>query len=415
MNVKRSFRFLWLGQSFANIGDVLYIVGLITLIYQLTGSATYMAMVPFFITMSQFVSGMLAPLIIDRFPLTRILAYSQTGKTALLFTLACLLYLDFSADILPIVFTLVFMISFLDGWATPVRNAMVPRLVTRYHLIKANSFLAILDQTIRLGGWSIGGILVVWMGSYQVIYLTVSLYVISSIMMFFIKDRDFDSKDEPSETQVLTVTKSTWAKMKHGWIFIWRNPAVRTVNIMGVLESLASTVWVAAILYIYVEEALQVGEEWWGYINASFFLGLILGGALCLRYSRFLNERLHVVIIVGTFIASMLTFLYSVNSLTWLALVLSLFIGFSEQTRGIAQQTTVQKSVAMKELASVFSAEHALQLVTYGSSVLLLGVLTDLWGVRMSFLLASILLLVSFGFAVFNQMHLKTVNETNNE
>ncbi|MDV2683025.1 hypothetical protein RYX56_01410 [Alkalihalophilus lindianensis] len=45
MKHSSSFRFLWLGQSFANLGDVLYIVALITLIYQLTGSATYMALI----------------------------------------------------------------------------------------------------------------------------------------------------------------------------------------------------------------------------------------------------------------------------------------------------------------------------------------------------------------------------------
>lgn len=78
---KSSFRFLWIGQSLANSGDVFYMVGLIAIIYELTGSVTYMAFVPFFITASRFVSGIIAPLIIERVSLKALLAYSQLGKT----------------------------------------------------------------------------------------------------------------------------------------------------------------------------------------------------------------------------------------------------------------------------------------------------------------------------------------------
>lgn len=348
MNNKVSFRFLWIGQTFANLGDVLYIVGLITLIYQLTGSAFYMAMVPFFITMSQFVSGVLAPLLIDKFRLKGILAFSQSGKTCLLFIMGWLILSNFSFQIIPIVFLLVFMISFLDGWSTPVRNSMVPLLVPQDNLVKVNSFLSILDQTVRLGGWSIGGILVVWLGSFQVIYFTVVLYFVSSIMMFLIKESDLNS--HAIEIDQPTFPKTNWSKMKEGWILIWKTPAIRTINIMGVMESMASAVWVAAILYIYVEEILNVGEDWWGYINASFFLGLIVGGLLSLQFNRLISEHLSRVIVFGTLIASIFTFVFAINTITWLALGLSFSIGFAEQMRAIAQQTTIQKSTSYKQI-----------------------------------------------------------------
>ncbi|GAE36687.1 MFS transporter [Halalkalibacter akibai] len=404
MNHSVSFRFLWIGQTFANLGDVLYIVGLISLMYQLTGSAVYMTLVPFFITMSQFLSGLLAPLIIDRFRLRSILAFSQLGKTCLSFILGWLLFSSFSFQNITFVFLLVFMISFLDGWSTPVRNSMVPLLVQQIDLVKANSFLSILDQTIRLGAWSVGGILVVWLGTYQVIYVTVVCYFASSVMMFMIKETHLNSHSE--ETNQTSLPKTNWVKIKEGWVFIWKTPAVRTVTIMSVMESLASAVWVAAIIYIYVEEVLNVGEEWWGYINASFFLGLIIGGFISLRYNRLINEHLSHVIVFGTLISSVFTFLFVVNSIPWLILILSILIGFGEQLGGIAQQTTIQKSSPHKELPKVYSAQYALQLVTYAFSVLLLGYLTELLGVNASFLLASFLLFTSFVFSFLNRKQL---------
>lgn len=153
---KSSFRFLWIGQSLANSGDVFYMVGLIAIIYGITGSVTYMAFVPFFITTSRFLSGMIAPLIIERVQLKSLLAYSQFGKTILVLILGC--YTEFfpSSSTIFLIFLLVIAISFLDGWANPARNALVPIFIEQDFLVKANSFLAILDQTIRLGGWTVG-------------------------------------------------------------------------------------------------------------------------------------------------------------------------------------------------------------------------------------------------------------------
>lgn len=134
---KISFRYLWIGQSFANIGDVLYMVSLITTVYQITSSVTYMALVPFMITTSRFVSGIIAPLIMEHIPLKVLLAYSQLGKTMIMLLLICTATL--SAHI-SLFFIFVALVAFLDGWATPARNALIPVYVEKSVLVRANSF-----------------------------------------------------------------------------------------------------------------------------------------------------------------------------------------------------------------------------------------------------------------------------------
>lgn len=88
MELNRNFNLLLTGQSLANIGDVLYIVSTIYLIFELTGSAAAAAFVSFTITSSMFVSNTLTPLLMQRFNLKWLLAFSQIGKTALLIELA---------------------------------------------------------------------------------------------------------------------------------------------------------------------------------------------------------------------------------------------------------------------------------------------------------------------------------------
>lgn len=399
---KSSFRFLWMGQSLANCGDVFYIVGLITTIYEATGSATYMALVPFFITTSRFISGVIAPLIIDRTRLKLMLAYSQLGKTVIILLLACFSSIFLSSDTIFLIFLFVIVISFLDGWANPASNALLPKLVEPNDLVKANSFLAILDQTIRLGGWPVGGILVAVVGGDNVIWLTFLLFVASTIMMALIKDNDEDVMMDKKPKKI-----SKWDTLKEGWVTIWRTPPLRTISIVDFIESIANVVWVAAIIYVYVDQVLQTSEQWWGYINASFFAGLMLGGILSLKWSHLVNQHLVMFIVVGAFLVSLTTLIFGLISTPWMALVIAMLFGMANQIKAVAQQTTTQTSVAHRLLPKVYSAKDAIISATFGVSSLSLGYLTDLFGVRFTFLLAATLLFLSAIFVVVNRKDLK--------
>ncbi len=87
MKLNRNFSLLLLGQSLANIGDVLYIVSVISTIFLLTDSAIAASFVPFTIASSMFISSMLTPLLVEKLNLKWLLAGSQIAKTMLLFIL----------------------------------------------------------------------------------------------------------------------------------------------------------------------------------------------------------------------------------------------------------------------------------------------------------------------------------------
>ena len=101
-----SFRFLWIGQLFANLGDVFYVVGLISILYTVTESVMYLAMLPFLNTFGRFISSFISPLLLNKYRLKSLLVSSQLSKTTILLILAiwasfqsfrnmfyCLLYL----------------------------------------------------------------------------------------------------------------------------------------------------------------------------------------------------------------------------------------------------------------------------------------------------------------------------------
>ncbi|MBM7703070.1 MFS transporter [Metabacillus iocasae] len=399
---KQSFRFLWIGQSLANAADVLYIVGIMAIIYAETGAAIYMALVPFFITTSRFLSGILAPLLLDRYSLKGLLAYSQLGKTIL--ALSMVLFVSFFLGSYPlaVLFVMVIGIAFLDGWASPAQHALIPQLVERNQLLKANGFLATIFEIIQLVGWAASGVFVALIGGKWVLWLTFFLFVLSTVMMFLLS--------VPNDKRVNEKRSSRQAGMKEGWRIIWQTPSLRMISGVQFIEAIANVVWVAAIMYVYVEQVLQVGEQWWGYMNASFALGCMIAGTLSLKYSQLLTKHLKMVIVGGACIVSGATLLLSGISTPWLALILSLSYGIANVLKAVGQDTLVQMSVSDSKLSKVYAAQESVIFGTFGLATLLMGYITDIYGPRFSFLLAGLLLLLSAIWLLVSRARL-TVND----
>lgn len=161
------------------------------------------------------------------------------------------------------------------------------------------------------------------------------------------------------------------------------------------MRRLPAPVWIAAILYVFVSEALAVDEKWWGFINGSFFVGLIAGSLLCLRFTEWVENHLSHFILIGAIFSSLATVLFGLNSVPLVALLLSVLVGVFSQLKNIPQQTVVQTSVPKEQLPTVFTTLGAIGMGTFGVSSLLMGIVADLFGIRAVFVLSGVLLAIA--------------------
>ena len=394
MKLNKNFHLLLAGQSLANTGDILYIVSVIYAIFELTGSATAAAFVPFTITGAMFVSNTLTPLLMERFNLKWLLAVSQFGKTALLVILALLLpHLSMSNYVL--LFAVLALIALLDGCANPVTRSLIPAYVDNSLLLKANSITESVTQGIQTAMWFIGSSLLIWLAADELLWVTAGLFLLSSLLLSLLAPVDF----QPAKQQ------GRWQQITNGWQTMSSTPVLKRLAWMDVLETIAGTVWIAAILYVFVSDALLVNEKWWGFINGSFFLGLIGGSLLCLRFAGSIEKNLGTFIFAGAFLSSAVTLLFGMNSVPLLALVLSFLVGIFGQLKNIPQQTVIQTSVPREALPTVFTTLGAIGTGTFGVASLLMGVLADAFGIRAVFILAGLLLaaasLIAFKGRIF--------------
>ncbi|TVX84050.1 MFS transporter [Peribacillus simplex] len=392
-----SFRCLWIGQAFANLGDIFYVVGLISLLYTLTGSAFYLSLLPFTTTIFRFISSLLAPLVIDRFPLKRILVQSQWWKTILLVCLGIYIT-SFNHGFSVAVIFFIALISLLDGVAAPVSAALVPQLVPIEERMKANGFLNVITQTIFVAGWPLGSVLLISTNSSFIIWLTVMLFAVSTI---------YTVRIQVSEQTTGSVAPSNWGSIKSGWVTIRQIPTIRTLISIDFITTLASSVWVAAVIYIYVEQNLQLGEEWWGYINTSYFVGMIFSGLFVIRFAKLLEKYIGFFITFGLFLSSLLILLFGTTNIPALALLLACLYGLPEQIREVIYTKLFQDHASEKTLAKIYAVWGAVINLTFAGSVLLLGYITETYNVKTTFQFSSTLIFLAFLYATFKRKDLQ--------
>lgn len=397
--LRKPFYFLWGTQTAANAADVLYIVALTVLVLNQTDSLISATFVPLFRAASQMISGFIAPLLIDRFRLPSLLLMSQVGQFTFFTALALYLGMTGDAASLTIIFPLVFLMSFLDGWTVPVRNALVPRLVNAdAGLLKANGYLSVSDQVVQFAGWGLGGLVVALIGSGPTLLFTMIIYGVAAFLTIWVKEPANEHEGEAAADKVSQTVeaeqpaaeeRTKWSTLLTGWTMIWRLPKLRVLTFMDVIDMLGGSVWVGAFMLAFVQQVLQQGEEWWGFLNATYFAGTVAGGVLVIALVKRINAYLFPAMLFGMIVYSILTLLYAFNRLPYTAIGLVLVYGPFVQLTVVTRRTLIQRSVDKTGLPKVLAAQAALLHFIFCISLLVMAWIAETFGIVNLYLFAS--------------------------
>ncbi len=70
--------------------------------------------------------------------------------------------------------------------------------------------------------------------------------------------------------------------------------------IVDIIEGIASGIWIGGITLAFVREVLHKGENWWGYINTSYYLGTILSSSVLIIISSIIRRKLVISMSLGS-------------------------------------------------------------------------------------------------------------------
>ncbi|WJE25976.1 MFS transporter [Bacillus cereus] len=368
------------------LADIVYIMIITTHIYISTKSATITALFPLLQVITNLIANISAPLIMNRFPSYKLLYTLQWLKAAL-FLLLMILFPVLSTNILALL-TFIFFISLCNGWSAPLLYGILPRLTPKENLVKVNSIFSFLTQIVQAAAYSFTSIIVLLIGASSTLMINNILMILGCVALHFsLRSIHTERVTEPSS--------SNSAVLLEGWRLLFQNPSLRTVTIMDLIETFAGTIWIGAITMAYVTTALHKGEDWWGYINTSYYVGTLIGGILAWKMSTYIQKNLIRSMAIGSLMFSILTFLYGMTSSGFIALFLCVLMGPCYQIRDISQTTVLQSSVTPSLLSKMYTAHGALLSTASGLSMLSVGVITDMFGVRTIYIIAAFLILCS--------------------
>lgn len=365
----KSFYTLLVSQWLANIGDVLYIVALIALLYQQTGSALMAASFPIAVTAGMTLSGLFFARILSRYSLGKTLVLSQLMKTV---TLVLVLFTD---SIL--VLGLVVFVAFLDGFARPIQASFIPRLTTNRQ--QANSLVQGSNQFIQLAMWPLGTMLVSLTSSAFALIVSLVLFILSTIVtIYFNQSLTEDVIDDETDESISLFESLTYVKTS---VF------ARRVTWFVTYESFVSTLWISALLLVYLERHLQVDTGWWGTLNASFLISMIAASAYLYRSRRVPSlPSTAILSIVAAILFGMTVHLV----FTILALVIQ---GAATQIRIIQTNTVIQEQIPTARLPYVYSVQQTGYALAFSVGSLLFGLLADGLPIDSVYLLGAFLTL----------------------
>jgi len=377
----------WAAKTLLSLINVVYIMVITTFIYGQTGSVLYAALFPFIQMSARIVAGFTAPLLVNRFAFSKLIISIPLAKT-LMITGIAIAFTDLTAHI-PLLLVGIAILSFLDGWESPLINTLTPRLVQGEDLVKANSFLSFSTQTVTIIGYAMTGFIVMHCGASQTFWAATSLSWAVLLLMITISSltRDIEEKVEKNT--------SRWDVLRGGWLILWKNRSLRLITFMDLVEGLAGSIWIGAITLAFVKEALGQEEGWWGLINSSYSAGTILGGILAIALAARIQKHLISSMAIGSLLFSLLTIAYGLNSLPWLALVLCVLMGPAYQIRDVAQQTALQSHVPIESLSKVYAAHGIILSAAMSISTVVFGLIADHMGVRLVYLIGGALFIVS--------------------
>lgn len=385
----RSFYLLVTSQSLANLADVFLRLSLIADIYLATHSVMATTVIPVLIGLSAFIASFLVPLVTKKFPMNQVLSFTQLAKTLLLLLLV--VSLNICAYPIAIVYLCIVGISIFDGFAQPVSSALIPTYLT--DLARGNALFTTISEIISVVGWSLGGILYGYLHLIGSLWVIFALYLLASILSFVL----------PTAQCEVIENETSWQSVTKGWRFIFTNKTLSVVVGCNLFEILANSIWVSSIILVFVTQILHQDEHYWGYINTTYSLGIILGGILIYRYAEKVSDKKGKSIILALLFAASMTLIGLVSANAWIFLICSVGIGFFSQLKEIPETVLLQSAVAENQLVHLYAALEVISTLSFSLFTLAMSSLVQYFGVRVVFMIAILALVVEAWIYYRNQ------------
>lgn len=370
----RNFLLLFLGRIFTNIGDSLYYVAAMWLVYKLSGNPFYSGLAGFLTLLPSALQFLTGPFV-DRWSIKNTLVITQVLQCILILIIPITHYFDLlTVQLLLIIMPIV---AFIEQFAYPAQSKALPLLLNKTQLLKGNSLFSFAYQGIDLICTTLSGILVALLGAITLYVIDSFTFAITALLFFSLK------MPKQADTNTSLSTKQYFSDLKEGFSIVFR-------SLMGVflIGSVVANFSIGMTMAILPSFADSLG----GVKSYGFFLAAISAGSLIgALFSSWVGKRnVGRVSIIGFATGAIFWFLSTIVPFQWLSILLFGLAWIPIGATNILFATISQIVIPNQYIGRINSVMRSMGTIAMPFGSLIGGYAANVFSSQLIFALASI-------------------------
>ena len=383
----RNLQLLFGGQVVSSFGDWLYVLALGILAYNITGSATVVAILTFARLLPYAVLLPFSGLLADRGNRKVLMISADVGRSACMFGL---LFAG-SEQTLWIAYPLVFVSTVFSSLFQPAMSSVLPAIVgDEDKLVEANSIWAQMDSVSFVLGPALGGVLALLGAPELAFAINGATFLASAATLLFIHIPPREVPETPEEQE-----EGWLSETLAGFRFLFRENegvlAALTIAFVG-LTFTGGGIW--TLILVLSDEAFGLGTEGSGFLNSVYGAGGVVGG-LAAGYLAS-KIRLGPAVIWSIAAGAVVFILLGISPAGVLPFVILFVVGVLDIVVDVNGTTIIQTGTPEELLGRVFGAFEGVLILAMLAGALIVGPLIELLGARVTTVLFAVVALLIF-------------------
>lgn len=411
----RGFKFLWLNQLLLQLSYNTLNFALIIWVFKLTGSNFAVSLVLLAVYLPSFLFGLVAGVLVDKVDRRKLILYLD-----MLFALSFVLF-AVGKDSYLLILVNTFFINTLAQFFMPTESSAIPLVVPKKQLFFANSLFSLTLYGSFMVGFSIAGPILNFSNDINAIFMLGFVAMVCAWMFALnlpkiTSGRSKRMRELLAPNNLQRLMKVTFSESKKTLSFI--HSKVNIVVAIGLLASIQGIIGILGVLISsYMERVLRIQATDASYVlMVPLGLGMMFGAFIIGKFAQNLPRRSIVrpaILICGSifFLMGIVPYLSSMFPLADLPMrivglrffsavpALSLLFAFGAFTLGmctvsviIPAQTVLQENTTARNRGKIFAVLLVLMNAVAVVPVILVGALSDLFGVSPIFTVMGIII-----------------------
>src|SRR5882724_7216077 len=373
-----NFRRMWLAQIVSEIGDWFYTLAIYSLLLELTGRASSVALALIVQVLPQTFIGPVAGVINDRVRRKRVMITADLIRMVIV--LAMLLVR--SRSTVWMVYPLLLLETLMAAFFEPARTAVIPNIAPREDVLLANTLSSATWSVNLLIGASVGGIVAALLGRDAVFLLNALSFLLSAVLIGGMR---FEEPHAEAAAPLRVRDALDFSPIAEGIRYVRKDRRLLAAVFAKAGELMIGPSWVLftvmGVQHFHVH-VRGIDPQRSAMLGMSLLLGArgigaVFGPLFSARWAGQSDRRLQLGVLVGYLIIGIGYFGLGVSPNVWIACLFIALAHCGGSTVWVFSTTLLQLRTEDRFRGRVFSADLGLAMLTVAIGAYVCGVFLD--------------------------------------